>query len=432
MAKLADLPLEELYSRKITSSVEKIIAVKDSFQTKNENWCNKVCRLKNKNPPQDEVLVPSTPTDVLIIQDYQAFDEPKFFRYGATIEKKHLGIINYLASNAYQELNRVTPQPPKSRPNYQISTLLKCQLKDEDLRKGGKAPTEVILSKCSPYLFKEIELRKPKVILSLSTSVSKLLLPGTTNNGSRGEVLLSKLGVPFIPTLHPRILLMLRQNSSGKFWGPDYQSIIELDFKKAFQLALGLLKVPVLSNGLMRAREQIHIARSLDDVKAMVAELSSIASKGNIMSVDTETTGLDPYSFSAKLLTIQFGIRINDVIKVFVFPLWHRNNTWYSAHSAWELISPVIENETFLKTGHNLKFDILYIAATTGVRMKGVEFDTMLLLHSINSGLQGQYGLKQAVHDYLPEFELGGYEDQLPKLTKKTDSPIKEESEDDD
>lgn len=426
MAKLADLSLEELYSRpRITSTVEAVIKTKEDFSAKCTNWCDKVCRLKHKDPPADSLLIPSQPVDVLIIQDYKAFDEPKFFKAGATIERKHLGVIDFIAQRVFRA------SASKLSVSYAVTSLLKCQLTKEDLRKGGKAPTDVIISKCHPYLFKEIELRKPKVIVSLSTSVSKLLRPGTTNNGNRGEILDSIFGVPFVPTLHPRILLMLRQNSSGKFWGPDFQTTIEIDFLKAANLVSGSLRVPVLDRGLDWAKERITVARSLDQVKSLTGQLATLASEGSVLSVDTETTGLDPYTSAAKLICIQFGVRIDGEIKAFVFPLWHRKNTWYEASEAWEFIAPLLTDERVLKIGHNLKFDILYIAATTGVRIKGILFDTMLLLHCINSGLQGQYGLKQAVWDWAPDLELGGYETRLPKLTKLKAEVLDEEEKDD-
>jgi hypothetical protein len=45
-------------------------------------------------------------------------------------------------------------------------------------------------------------------------------------------------------------------------------------------------------------------------------------------------------------------------------------------------------------------------------------FDTLLVLHSLDSGAQGTYSLKTAVWDIVPWTGLGGYEDLLPKLTK--------------
>jgi hypothetical protein len=67
---------------------------------------------------------------------------------------------------------------------------------------------------------------------------------------------------------------------------------------------------------------------------------------------------------------------------------------------------------------HNGKFDVLYIASTTGVRVRNLVLDTMLLLHDIDSGIQGCYSLKTAAWDWLPDLEFAGWDDLLPPLSK--------------
>lgn len=422
MSKLTQISLDELYSRKITSSVEAAILSKDDFSKQSPNWCEKVCKLNCKNPPQGQNIFLRSEVDVLIIQDYKAFDEPKFRKAGALIEQKHLQVIQHLA---LQTLRNSEGSPL----SYSVTSLLKCQLQPADLKKG-KAPSDTYLQKCRPYLLEEIRTRKPKVIISLSTSATKALgLKKHSNYTNRGEITATPEGIPLVITGHPRVLLMLRQNSSGKMWGPDFYSVILKDFEKAAALVNGTLRVPNLEEAIERAKKRIHIARSLKDVESFVTLLQEQGLKGKILSYDTETTGLDPYAPDAKLITVQFGVRssADDKIDAYVFPLWHRNNIWYNPDEAWEKIIPILTSPDIKKIGHNVKFDIIYPAVTTGVRVKGVLFDTMLMLHAINSGLQGMYGLKRAVHDWIPESELGNYEDKLPKLTKQSSANDSEE-----
>jgi len=408
MAKLEKMSLDELYARKVTSSVEKCIMLKEDFTAKAPNWCEKVCKLNNKNPPADQLLVPTTNVDVLIIRDYKAFDEPRFKRKADEVERTHTNIIQAMAANAFK------PVEDKPRLSFAITQLLKCRLKKEDIKKG-KAPTDTTIMKCKPYLLKEIELRQPKVIISLCTSVTKAMGLKKTNYGNRGEI---DGNVVF--TLHPRTLLMLRQNASGKFWGPDFFQIILRDFRKAASLARGELRSPDLPAAIEKYRKNVHVARSLDDVREFCKELSDACEEGKVLSYDLETNGLDPWATDAKIITAQFGYRTDEGhIKALVFPMWHRDNNFYEADEAWRFIEPLLLNPGFKKIGHNIKFDILFTFATTGCRIQGVLFDTMLLLHHLDSGTQGNLGLKQAVWDYLPEMELAGYEDLLPGLTSK-------------
>lgn len=429
MAKLIDLSLDDLYARKITSSVEAAIMPKEDFTKKSCNWCDKVCKLKNKDPSEGALnLSKATSVDVLIIQDYQAFDEPKFWKRGAIIEKQHLGIIQDLATKSFKTSTG-------SKLSYSVTSMLKCGIKKEDIKRG-KPPTDAVLMKCRPYLLEEIKVRKPKIIISLNTSITKVLgLKKHSNYNNRGEIIALPDGTPVVITLHPRILTMLRQNSSGKLWGPDFYSVILRDFQKAAAVVEGRLEIPNLEKALERAKKQIHIARSLEDVISFCNELERVGNEQYTLSFDLETTSLDPYLETAKIITAQFGFREEStgLIKVFVIPLWHRENKGYSADKAWEYITRILLNPNIRKIGHNIKFDITYTFVTTGVRIVSVAFDTMLLLHAVNSGLQGMYGLKRAVWDWLPETGLGGYEDKLPKLTKiKTAETTETDEEEDD
>jgi hypothetical protein len=420
MAKLETLPLADLYERKITASVEAAIMLKEDFSKQAPNWCGKVCRLNCKNPPLDKNLVPTGQVDILIIQDYKAYDEPKFRRRGADIENKHLEVIAQLAGNAFKargELPKLT---------YSVTNLLKCQLTKDDIKKG-KAPTDTVLNKCRPYLMKEIESRKPKVIISLNTAVTKAMGLKKTNYGNRGEIFGN-----VVFTLHPRTLLMLRQNSSGKFWGPDFYEIIQRDFYKAAALARGELRNPDLPGSIAKHKKQIRIARSIPQVEEFCNELAWAGKNGSVLSYDTETNTLDPFAEDAKILTMQFGYRAQDgTIQAVVFPMWHEANRWVDPNLAFTFIKPILDDEEIKKVGHNMKFDVLMTATTTGCRIKGVLYDTMLLLHAKDSGTQGNLGLKQAIWDYLPETELGGYEDLLPGLhTAKQIEKLEGEDED--
>jgi hypothetical protein len=426
MAKLENISLLELYDRKITSSVEKEILKKEDFNVQAASWCEKVCKLKCKNPPIGEMFK-SDIVDVLIIQDYSAIDDVRFRRSGIDIEKKHRSIIDHLTKStlAYYDDNK-----EKVSYTYDVTALIKCRIQDDDIVKG-KAPAETVLMKCKPYLLQEIQVRKPKLIISLNTSVTKALGLKKSNYRDCGDIVEYE-GIPVILTLHPRILLMLRQNSSGAAWGPDYYSIVEHDFVKAAWILNKGLKVPNLDAALERVQPQTHIARSMKDVIEFCNILTEAGLAGYIESLDTETTGLDPWAVDARLITIQFGYRNpeTNLIDAYVFPLWHRHNIWYDSDEAWKLISPILINENIKKVLHNAKFDLLYIEITKGIRVRGVLFDTLLLLHAINSGVQGFYGLKSAIGYWLPDLELSGYEGKLPKLTKK--GIINDESERDD
>ncbi|PIW94198.1 MAG: hypothetical protein COZ86_02300 [Candidatus Moranbacteria bacterium CG_4_8_14_3_um_filter_41_13] len=414
MARLTtkDLPLGELYTKpKITPSVEIAILAKEDFSDISKTYCERVCILPCKNPTRVSLL--NKPVDILIVQDHP---EPRG-KYDYRDDQRDLinrGIIQTLAEKA-----------GFGRLSYQVTNLLKCPNDLKNFPKG-KSPAQRTMMKCRPYLLGEIERVKPKVIISLTTTVTKSLgLLKHSNTGNRGEIT-SALGSQVVITLHPKCLTMIRQNASGAMWSYDYFEVIRRDFEKAARLARGDLKLLTLEEGVQAQVPNISICQSIEDVREAVAKLSSFSGTGSITSIDTETNTLDPMAIDAKLLTIQFGWRDGNnvdykgepVYKAAVIPLWHRGNTFYDPDEAWALLVPVLLDPLMYKVGHNIKFDILMIFHTTGIRLQGVKFDTLLLLHDLDSGAQGTFSLKTAIWDFAPELSIGGYENLLPKLTK--------------
>jgi hypothetical protein len=308
--------------------------------------------------------------------------------------------------------------------------LLKCKPSNEDFPLG-KTPTATTLLKCKPYLLQEIATTNPKVIVSLSTSVTKALgYKKHSNNANRGEIIDNKV----VLTLHPKILTMIRQNASGAMWGVDFMKVITRDLQKAAALARGHLSIPELDDAIKHySDKRITFVHSIEDVKKTMETLTSLSTQA-LISWDLETTSLDGMSSNAKIITCQFGWRDPETkeIRAAVIPLWHKQNTYFDPDEAWKFIHPFLTGP-HKKIGHNVKFDVLYTWYTTGIRVKNVAFDTMLILHAIDSGVQGTYSLKKSVWDFMPETGLGGYEDRLPALAKKkADDGISEEDEEED
>jgi DNA polymerase-1 len=101
------------------------------------------------------------------------------------------------------------------------------------------------------------------------------------------------------------------------------------------------------------------------DIQALVALLS----KQKQFVFDTETTNIDVYS--AELVGLSFAIKAHEA--------------WYlsmpvereECQKKLELLRPLFEDESILKIGQNLKYDISMLAQY-GISVKGKLFDTML------------------------------------------------------
>lgn len=402
--KVADKPLEELYqlaidSGKVTPSVRKAIIAKEDFTSIQQRYCEVVCGLCAEAKRPRQARLQNTSVDIAIIQDHNAVADK--YKTSEQMEQITRDILGFLATKYFQGLT------------YSVLGAVKCVPSEKDLR--GASLTSTKVTACSAYLMEELRQIKPKVIISLTTNVNKVLGTKLSSTSNRGEFHPTEFGT-MVVTLHPKVLTMIRQNASGKAWGPDYLEVIDRDFKKAANIARGELKVVSLDEALKKASEQIVICRSVEQVREEMGVIKSFPNN-KIISFDLETTSLDPWAEHAKIITAQFGYsKADGEIRAVVIPLWHRENVWFNADEAWPYIAEILLSD-LPKVGHNIKFDIIYTFVQKQIRVVNAAFDTLLLLHAMNSGLKGNYSLKKGVWDFLPETGLGGYEDKLPALS---------------
>jgi hypothetical protein len=429
--KIQDLSLDELYEQeKITPTVLKAILAKEDFSEIRPRYCEKVCKLPCSMKRPLIADQNTDPADVIIIQDHRAGPDGW----------KTAGQVNQLQQQQIAAMSRLAFGRDV---HFKVLNLVKCPNLDGDDR--AKLTATQMLT-CAPYLWEEIRQTNPKAIVSMSTEVTKALgLAKKSNYKNRGEFYHAVIPgmeepIPAVLTLHAKVLNMLRQNASGQMYGADYTSVIINDLAKVRLIMDGKVQVGGLEQNLDRIiADQVFVTTSLDQVKDAMEDILRLP-PNQIISWDLETTGLDPWAEDARILTSQFGYRRADgKVQAIVVPLWHKDQKYYDPAEAWEFIKPVLLSQR-AKVGHNVKFDILYCTITTGVRPQGRIFDTMFMLHSLNSGIQGNYGLKAAMWDHVPHLGIGGYEelldqtldaDDIKRLLKEEKGGITEEDSDD-
>lgn len=418
-----ELPLEDLYLKadeKVTPTIFKCVIEKEDFTAiRAETYCAKVCNMPCEMKSPHKATVNHEHVNILIIQETYALDEK--YKSADRVESLHLRQISAMIRS---ELSGLT---------YRVHNMVKCR--PARIFKNGKLVKLRYTQKnrCAPYLLEEIRQVNPDVIVSLSTDVSKVLGIMRSNYNDRGDIHYTGFEVngrkiPVVLTLHPQVLNMIRQTASGKMYGPDFFGVIRNDLKKATDVAKGVY-IPVPREALWDhvrevANRQITVCRSIDEVKYWMDVIWDLPD-GHVLSWDIEATSLDPWSSDARILTSHFGYRTDEgFIHAVVVPMWHRDNTFYDPDDAWALMAPILESPRKRKTGHNIKFDIVFAEVTTGIDVANAGLDTMLLMHSINSGIQGNYSLKTAVSDWWPESGLSGYEELLgiPDMTDEEDA----------
>ena len=118
-------------------------------------------------------------------------------------------------------------------------------------------------------------------------------------------------------------------------------------------------------NSAKTVQHDYKLVETDEDIKALVKQLS----KQKQFVFDTETTNVDVYS--ADLVGVSFAIKAHEA---WYLPMPAERE---ECQKKLELLRPLFEDETILKIGQNLKYDISMLAQY-GINVKGKMFDTML------------------------------------------------------
>jgi DNA polymerase len=121
---------------------------------------------------------------------------------------------------AGQLLTRIIVAMGLTRQDVYICNILKCR------PPGNRNPLPVEIAACEPFLIRQLEAIKPRVICALGSFAAHTLL--------KSEILISELrgrfyhyqGIPLMPTYHPAYLL--RNPGAKKQVWEDVQKIMEL------------------------------------------------------------------------------------------------------------------------------------------------------------------------------------------------------------
>jgi len=97
-----------------------------------------------------------------------------------------------------------------------ICNILKCR------PPGNRNPQPLEIAQCEPYLWRQIELVEPKIIVALGKVAANTLLKNTTAISQLKKTVYSYRGLPFFITYHPAYIL--RNN--------NYRGELEFDLKK--------------------------------------------------------------------------------------------------------------------------------------------------------------------------------------------------------
>ncbi|GAB6179403.1 uracil-DNA glycosylase [Desulfotomaculum defluvii] len=121
---------------------------------------------------------------------------------------------------AGQLLDRILAAIDLTREDIYIANIVKCR------PPNNRVPSRVEAKACLPFLYRQIELIQPKIIVLLgNTALQNLIGPKASITKMRGQWLESKSGIKIIATFHPAAVL--RDPSKRRPVWEDFQKVQE-------------------------------------------------------------------------------------------------------------------------------------------------------------------------------------------------------------
>ena len=112
-----------------------------------------------------------------------------------------------------------------------------------------------------------------------------------------------------------------------------------------------------------------------NDLNKLIIDLN----KKSIISVDTETSSLDPQVAELIVISLSYAENVS-----FYIPVGHKNIKSLNKDFVIKKLKPILEDPSIKKVGQNIKYDFI-ILKKYGVELNSVE-DTMLLSYTLDAG----------------------------------------------
>ena len=158
-----------------------------------------------------------------------------------------------------------------------------------------------------------------------------------------------------------------------KMAGPNEEELISLI--KHFEFRT-LLKEWAGSGESQKSDRTFETVTTVELLDRLAAKLS----KAKAISVDTETTSVNP--FNAHLVGMSFSMKPKEAYYVPVASR-HHQGPGIALEVVQKKIAPVLANEKIKKYGQNIKYDYL-VFKRHGLELRGVSFDTMVASYLVN------------------------------------------------
>jgi DNA polymerase-1 len=161
-----------------------------------------------------------------------------------------------------------------------------------------------------------------------------------------------------------------------------FEFLREMEFNRILSQAISFYGEP--ENNKIKSEKKLEkintkIYESIIDEKSLEKWIK-ILNKQSIISVDTETSSLNPVE--TNLVGVSFSYASN---KSCYIPIGHKNIKGLKKDLVLKKIKPILEDPSIKKVGQNIKFDHI-VLKQQGIETQSIE-DTMLISYVLDAGI---------------------------------------------
>ena len=185
----------------------------------------------------------------------------------------------------------------------------------------------------------------------------------------------------------------------SRFWTYNRKDVVDLMRELEFASV-----VPRVPEGMVSADSSAAPDTSSDapaaptheyhkvDTPEALEEMTKELRESGAFAFDTETSSLDP--MRADLVGLSFSISEG---KAWYAPVGHQEGRQLPLEEVLAKLKPIFEDPILSKAGHNLNYDVT-VLANHGIKVKGIDCDTMVAAHLLG---RKAIGLKNLALDVL-------------------------------
>lgn len=314
----------------------------------------------------------------------------------------------YMAGKAGRQFTTALSEVGIDVDDIYYTSVVKCSTPEDRL------PLKDEIEACEDYLWAEIDVVKPEIIIPTGNVSLKVIANLTAITKHRGRLVETKDGLKVFPMIHPN--MCLKQPKYLDMFAEDMITLESILNGTKVEGRISVGKERLYCEDLGSIREELTRLNSLPSGSKIVVDLEGVKANPYVKTVEAKKTTIENYpnSLKPKLSAIGFSDRSGYGCSM---PLYHRESplTYEEAGIVVKMLRHFLQRVDIEFVAHNSKFEIKWLRQYLDIFVENLVWDTMLM-HYLGVTEEKPHNLKDLA--WL-ETDMGGYDDALDETKPK-------------